>query len=916
MEVAWGEPARDNDGWTLDDLAFGAADVDRVPDDASTVVELTAQLHKYWICDVSDPTAAARQPTVASVLVWLFDKLQINAANFTWADFDKAHKLEEYKLLRLKVFVKHHSIQGGEVVDMLHQISNVLYSMRDVLKHAARLTNNLSPHDSSLRMLMEPAARALLEKDNENIDHHDESRNSTFQNAYCHLREILQGCNYRRAAGKLFELIVSRGIETMAFKEACTVEEFISIHTAPDLHFKAWRCITSPPSNYPHMVDYFRERPLAEAPDLHENRHLRSYGGDSFGRNAGVYDCKADMIFWYHMRDQWKCIAQKMQAFRRNLYDPEYKCTAPLAHDVCVVHLDVPFPYDIYGETVDIMDTHLHLRWCEVDAFECEHTEFEVHNAQLREILCTTPGTAFGIRCGTAWQPTSGHPEDAKLLEHEELRDALQNGTWHFTSAELDAMQLSDDDIDIDTYIRMSEGIYAMPLLDMPYRRKCIRLTPEQWDACCDEANCVLAVRPQSFCKAVVSVTLTCTPEDAAHLYEYIHSDAGRGNMATLEATHGSPLTIKRVNVRDPTYLEILFQGCAPLLCEAFVADVASHGTHQCQVQREIRYYRVFTGRTWADCRTPEIDQIFKCQKFTPYDCFYIYALLGRLFFKVGELDNHEITLFFEGIGGSGKSTLIKAISPFWPPHLRAVLSSNMQPQFGMSSIAHGAVVMCTEVSANLNVPQEEWQDATGGAWLSLAVKHKDPLVKKWDAQFIWAGNQFPKGWKNGQGQVSRRIAGVGMYHPVQPRDGTILQKIVGQLGASQRCYMLAYAEFLRLTGSTDPMSKPQKLPPAFAEYYRKGRRETDPVEDFLSDGHYVKVHPSGVMLMGEFKELYHQYRADHDLGKSYRWKEETYRTPFSERSINVVRMDRYVHDGQEYTNVDVLYGVAPANSS
>ena len=85
------------------------------------------------------------------------------------------------------------------------------------------------------------------------------------------------------------------------------------------------------------------------------------------------------------------------------------------------------------------------------------------------------------------------------------------------------------------------------------------------------------------------------------------------------------------------------------------------------------------------------------------------------------------MTLFFEGIGGLGKSTVLKAMNPFWAPHKRAILSSNMQPQFGMSSLVHGDVAFWTEVAADLNLPQEEWQDATGGAMLNLAIKHKEP---------------------------------------------------------------------------------------------------------------------------------------------------------------------------------------------
>jgi len=315
-----------------------------------------------------------------------------------------------------------------------------------------------------------------------------------------------------------------------------------------------------------------------------------------------------------------------------------------------------------------------------------------------------------------------------------------------------------------------------------------------------------------------------------------------------------------------------------------------------------VRYFRVCTGPTWRDCAAPEIDHIFRCQHFVEHDCFFIYALLGRLMFEVGERDGFEMTLFFEGIGGCGKSTIIKAVSPLWPDHLRAVLSSNCQVQFGMSDLANGLVCICSEVSTELNLPQEEWQDATGGATLTLAVKHKPSMVVKWKSQFLWAGNAFPTKYKNEQGQVSRRLAGVLMKHPVRPRSDNILKEVSAKIGSLQRKMILAYEEFLALHRGTDPMSVPERLPPAFASYYRTGRRRTDAFEAFLSDPAYVVVGVGRSVQLKKLKERFDDYRVDMDLGKSVRWSYEMYRTPFSERSIFVER--------DAASNVDVAKGV------
>jgi hypothetical protein len=333
-----------------------------------------------------------------------------------------------------------------------------------------------------------------------------------------------------------------------------------------------------------------------------------------------------------------------------------------------------------------------------------------------------------------------------------------------------------------------------------------------------------------------------------------------------------------------------------------------------CDVNGVKRFFRLDTGRTWLECDSEEIDHIYVCQKFGTHDRFMIYACKGRLFFEVGEFDTYEMTLFFEGIGGCGKTTVMKAEQAFWPPHLRGILSPNMQPQFGMSAVCKAKAVFCNEVSADLNIVQEEWQTACSGEWGSYAVKFEDPVTMKWVAHMFWVGNGFPTKFKNLQGQVSRRLAAVLMGHPVTRRDGSIIKKIFTKLGALQRKQVLAYFEFIQINGSTDPMSVPDKLPPAFADYYRKSRRATDPIEDFLSEGTFVKLDPGKKMLMNDFKELYGQYRIKYDLGRALRWSEATYRTPFNERGLFVRRQDLVRIDGTEDRNVDVIIGLGPVD--
>ena len=153
---------------------------------------------------------------------------------------------------------------------------------------------------------------------------------------------------------------------------------------------------------------------------------------------------------------------------------------------------------------------------------------------------------------------------------------------------------------------------------------------------------------------------------------------------------------------------------------------------------------------------------------------------------------------------------------------------------------------------------------------------------------------------------MSRRLAGVYLNKPML-RDGNILAKIKMGSGALQRRIILAYEGFVHATGSVDPMSKPDKLPPAFAAFYNKGKRDSDPIEAFVADGRYVVVKTAGMMLLKTFRDLYNQYRIEHNMGKDIKWSDEPYKTPFAERGVVVMRKTTFQFEGEDYTNVDVI---------
>ena len=1003
--------------WTLEHLAMGGADVNSIPGLADTL-KLVDAYRSYWTED--------RMVTLDRLVPWVCRKFVIDPQTFTWNDVHKAIKGEAYKMQRLEIAIEENGIEDDAVLRKLHDAADVVYSVADVIKHASRLMNNITPGVDTMRVLMPPELRTLdvMADMNESIVNHDPTKNNSFQNAFCHLRAILQGCGYRRSSGTFFKRILTpEGVETMAFEEDVTVVKFVSEHTSHDASFKAWRWITQPVANFDAMVKYLTVRPLSEAPDLVENLHLRSYAGDAFGRGAGVYNSYSDMFFPYALREQWQEIADEVQTLRRTHVHPEYVCKPPDATDVCVVHLQSAFPFDVLDEVRTAFGTvwwrevgsvpdksvelknkklraalkneqyemtrieliafnsekdpmpvlkhthhvalddgrflqpHFPTRWREADPFERRRrvlSNSEDVGKALHEAL-PMGEESQPVRVGRVWQQTA-RPGSHFLPG---VRSLLLEGKMHLTDEELGDQVIPDD-----AYCDCSEATGLQWEADDGTRHGTVEFdAPLLYDSL---SRGITTFADADEWKHVASGAVTLDgsePFDPEKLtgshfilvddVRYFPAELPIWVMPTLQ-----PAMRPRVTLRDP-FTDLRPGQCVQhsfatglkwrhvskptngtLLVNESLTEALKHKLEfeqaewdafgitelptVCHVKIDDKTYaqpvptvRTFvrdTGRTWRDMETPELDQIYHCQEFTDHDRFFLYALKGRLFFEVGERDKHQMTVAWIGIGGSGKSTVIKALQTFWPKHLTGVLSSNMQANFGMASVLVDdyddhlyAVAFCTEVSSELNLPQEEWQDSTEKTLLSLNRKFKTPIRITSKAQMAWAGNSQPKNYKNAQGQMSRRLAGCFLNKPVKPRDGDIGDKIKANAGMLQRRMIVAYDMFVSATGSIDPMSTPDKLPPAFADFYYKVRRESDPVEAFLSDGRYVKVAQGQMMLMAKFRELYNQYRLDNDMGKNIKWSEDAYKTPFADRGVSVTRKSRVDIDGEEHINVDVL---------
>lgn len=902
------------DEWTLDCVLNARDDVAAPVDDT---IRLINDLYETWF----SPNTG-----IKDVIPRIFNNLDIRLRGdedtLVWKHVQAKLKDAFNRLRRLMVWAAVHRIdEDPEIKARYNCILQALKMARFLLIEnnivCIKMCSGLQCTNPNVNDVLPVASDILGPRTSggATIADPESAKLNSWQESFLMLRKILAGENFRRA-GKMFltRQVTKSGLETQAFQPVMEIADFINENTCYENNFEAWVTHTASAMNHETMIRYMSERPLPEAPDIEENCHLRSYEGDACGRGAVIYDGATDMAWPYAMRSFWPFMEKRVNEIRMKVYgskfthDSRYRVVAPTPDDVCVVHLTSTFPYDTFMDASELVQDNpqclLQRCWYEADSFECSNMSYRVTNYRLEAYMQRTfVGFDEPAIWGRSWQRAVGTAYTAmqEVFVSHDTMSVLTDITRYPLADEF----LRDNipaSLNENHFVRNSSGQVWIPLLS-PGRKCRHRIDTDMWTALGG-----VQTRLQHRCFVM------CKP--------YI----GQRWVQVDEVPLGSsPLDIPN------TVVDLLFtnivdgESCLP---EDVANTLSLTNTHHVVVYGVIlvpvihdattRYFRVHTGHTWRDCNTPQFDKIYDSQKFGMHDKFMLWAQKGRTLFMVHEFDTYQITFVIIGYGGTGKSTIMIVMQRFWPSHLRGILSSNIEPKFGMSQVIKNGTtraIFCNEVSEELQLIQEEWQTSCSGEEGSYAVKHGDAWVGVCKAHHLWVGNAHPKHWKNNNNQVSRRLAGVLMETPIQPRDGNVMDEINVTIGVVQRKMTLAYFDMVDQYGATDPMSQPTSLPPAFNRFYNNGRFLSNPVERYLHEtlGSELVIDvndPTCSMESRLFRDMYMAWRSSrNDLARIPQISADKYMPFLRERGVNEIKA-KIVVEGGAVKTTELLTGI------
>jgi phage/plasmid-associated DNA primase len=274
-------------------------------------------------------------------------------------------------------------------------------------------------------------------------------------------------------------------------------------------------------------------------------------------------------------------------------------------------------------------------------------------------------------------------------------------------------------------------------------------------------------------------------------------------------------------------------------------------------------YFEQPIPRDGFDHKTPLWDSILETQIGCKPTRHFVEAMIGRLFFATGLLDNWQLCMLFLGDSNTGKGTLVKLVQKMFPKKAVGVITAGKEAGFGLESLHQRRLVVIPDMPRNFSkvLHQQDFQSMISGEAVSIARKNKVAVADEdWRVPLLAASNFFPD-YKNESESVSRRLVVVHFKTLVQTRDTTLGDRIVQEelVVVLLRC-LDRYRQFREEVGTADPWSC---MPTQLLKARKELEINTSPLSSFLTDGdtyYQVLLKPGEITPLEELNRAYSNY--------------------------------------------------------
>lgn len=290
----------------------------------------------------------------------------------------------------------------------------------------------------------------------------------------------------------------------------------------------------------------------------------------------------------------------------------------------------------------------------------------------------------------------------------------------------------------------------------------------------------------------------------------------------------------------------------------------------------------------WQDIPTPYFDSIMTYQDFSPAVMEWMFILIGRLLYDVGDLDGWQVIPFLRGAAGSGKSTItLKIAKYFYDPSDVGVLSNNVERKFGLSAFFDKFLFVAPEIKSDLQLEQAEFQSMVSGEDIQVAVKHQKAFSHPWKTPGILAGNEQPS-WGDNSGSLQRRMILFDFPTTVVAGDMRLCDRLEEEMARIILKCNRAYLEKTRTHGGSNIWTI---LPDYFKGTRDAMAQDVNSVEAFLASS-LVTKNAELFCPFSDFKIALKEFEKQNGYAHT-KYTVDFFRTPFTKHGLCVVKDSR-----------------------
>lgn len=348
--------------------------------------------------------------------------------------------------------------------------------------------------------------------------------------------------------------------------------------------------------------------------------------------------------------------------------------------------------------------------------------------------------------------------------------------------------------------------------------------------------------------------------------------------------------------------------------CKYFETNFEPFDLFECKYGSSDTLKKINDESWYEDIPTPNFQKILEYQFKSHSDYHeiskWMYTLIGRLLFDVGECDSWQVFPYFQGIAGTGKGTILKIPAMFYEPEDIATLENTTEKVFGLEGLYDKYIFIAAELKDNLNIDQAKFQKMISGEDVSVAIKNKTAKSVIWKTPGAGAGNTTI--FQDNSGSISRRFVTFMFDKKVRKGDGDPMleKKLHDEVPRLLLKCTRAYCSAVNKYSKKDLWNV---LPKYFLDIKDTISQETNVIKHFLSSGRF-EFGEGYLCTEREFKLEFNVHCRENNLGK-FKISPTIYDEPFGEFSEKFKTDIRYIKkysgtkDGVKY-NGAVITGL------